>query len=613
MRTAVIIHQQICQLRWHLLACLGLIMVLPIEEAAVNMHAGAGFHSIGMAVAAIMFSPLLAGLIACANVQGDLSERRYIFWRSKPANVKKLMTLKFFVGLTVSLAVIACPLIFAVVSSALCGKDLDDPPLKYYVPVPIIIAVMTYSLCFGTNVLVRNTARSWLIGILLAGFVLVIPFMLPLGFKDIASDIGLRAWGFYPATILVTSGAAFVLALYAAQHNWHLKTNLRELLWVGTGLVFLLLLLFSSQVANIRVLDEKEIESRWRPYSLDKVEGKPIFQGRSYVNTNKSNISLERFMDERHPAIVARVSRRKGDTYCRPYPRAGGVYKKAGNDLYALVIHSYWRREKKTNIHENVYLRSYKLTSGSWKQASELDLSDCISGGALRTAMRLIDSTLVVCLEKSFVVVDVTDPAEPKQIDKKLKVLGGSWSLEYEDRKKEIAVPLVPIDNISMEERIRLSIDLRYLFNYGDNDIYESSIVDVQDGKFAFFCASGRDVARFDVIRWDQENIYCKFGASRPFTILEMSVSGVSYGEYGTRVEDGKLYCCRRNTLLVFDVRSSNRIRKLGHFVRMDCHIDDMSILDDSNILLSARWTVSSKGGRSRERKKFLYLLKDPE
>ena len=33
MKVAGIIHQQICQLRWHLPACLGLIMVLPVEEA----------------------------------------------------------------------------------------------------------------------------------------------------------------------------------------------------------------------------------------------------------------------------------------------------------------------------------------------------------------------------------------------------------------------------------------------------------------------------------------------------------------------------------------------------------------------------------------------------
>ena len=49
MRIAGIIHQQICQLRWYLLACLGLIMVLPIEEAVVNFRAGAGFYSVSLA------------------------------------------------------------------------------------------------------------------------------------------------------------------------------------------------------------------------------------------------------------------------------------------------------------------------------------------------------------------------------------------------------------------------------------------------------------------------------------------------------------------------------------------------------------------------------------
>ncbi|MHC4703073.1 MAG: hypothetical protein ACYTFQ_21110, partial [Planctomycetota bacterium] len=159
MNAAAIVHQQVSQLRWHLAACVALIMVLPIEEAFVSLHAGTGFYSAGLAVGVVSFSPLLAGLIACANVQGDLSDKRYIFWRSKPASVKKLMALKFFVGLVLSLFVIACPLIFGVVTSALAGEGLDDPFLKFYLPILILIALMTYSLCFGCNVLVRKTAR----------------------------------------------------------------------------------------------------------------------------------------------------------------------------------------------------------------------------------------------------------------------------------------------------------------------------------------------------------------------------------------------------------------------------------------------------------------------
>ena len=361
MRTAVIIHQQICQLRWHLLACVGLIMVLPIEEAAVSFRAGDGFCSLTLAIAAVTFSPLLAGLIACANVQGDLSEKRYIFWRSKPANVKKLMALKYVVGLVASLAIMACPLIFAIVSSALCGEDIDDTSLKYSVPVIVIIAVMAYSLCFGCNVLVRNTARSWLIGMFLAGFVLVLPFMLPLGFKDIVSDVGFRAWGFYPATILVTSVAAFVLALYAAQHDWHLRTNLKGLLCVGAGLVLLLLMLFSSQVANIRVLDEEVIGSfRWGFGTFDKVGSKRIFQGQDYVEVDKKGISLENIGASggvANPPIYGNVGidsegnrvvygpRVKGYRM-RSYPGTpNALYMDTTDGTYYFGIISYFRRE----------------------------------------------------------------------------------------------------------------------------------------------------------------------------------------------------------------------------------------------------------------------------
>ena len=93
MRIQSIFHQQICQLKWHLLACLGLIMLLPIEEAVVNLADGEGFYSVPMVIMAVMLSPLLFGLLACANVQGDLEEKRYIFWRSKPVDAKRFMTL----------------------------------------------------------------------------------------------------------------------------------------------------------------------------------------------------------------------------------------------------------------------------------------------------------------------------------------------------------------------------------------------------------------------------------------------------------------------------------------------------------------------------------------
>ena len=629
MRVRAIVHQQICQLKWHLLACLGLIMVLPLEEAAVSFRAGDGFRSLGLAVAAASFSPLLAGLIACANVQGDLSEKRYIFWRSKPASVKKLMALKFLVGLIASLIIVACPLIFAVLSTALCGEDIDARDIEYYLPIPIIVAVMTYSLCFGCNVLVRNTARAWLIGMLLAGFVLVFPFMLPLGFTDIVSEVGMWKFGAYPAIIVIVSMAAFVCALYAAQHDWHLRTNLKGLLCVAAGLVLVLLLLFSSQVANIRVLDEEVIGGSG---TFDRVGSRVIIQGEGYVNVGKKGISLQKIRSNgggvAGPPIHGNIGidsegneiiygpRVKG-YHMESYPRSpNALYMETEDGTYYFGIISYYRREGEEPgakcIYETVYLRSYKLVEDSWRVVGELDISGCLTDrkNYVRMAMRLVDKTLVVCVNRSLVAVDVTKPDELKEVDKKLDVVrfGTRW-LGDEERRKEFYLPMLPVEGIGMEEKIRLSIDLVYRFNH----IYDTSIVDVRDGKIAFFGESQRDVARFDVTRWDDEKIYCRFSVARPFTALETVVS--QYGGPSDRlfVQDQKLYVTQDQQLMVFDIRSDRRIRKVGHFARMDCRVEDIAVLDDHRLLLCAWLNAGPAGRNTYGEQRHLYLLENPK
>ena len=636
MRVSGIIHQQICQLKWHLLACLGLIMLLPIEEAIVNLKEGDGFFSTAVIFPAVMFGPLLAGLIACANVQGDLNEKRYIFWRSKPANLKLLISLKFFIGLIASLLVIACPVVFSFVTNIIWNEDgIDREFFNFYVPLPILVAIMTYSLCFATNVLVRKTARAWLIGMLIGCFLLVLPFMLPLDYKDFVSDVIFLTFGFYLAIILVASAAAFVFALFAAQHDWHLRTNLKGMLWAGAGLAFALLMLFSSQVANIKVLQEKEIEFSWdNRRSLDYAGSRVVYQGHSYIDDDKDGISFHKIGSgnvgvDPYSNIGTDLAGRRINYGPRVvgyfeeiYPLNGKLlYRDAGNEIFSFSIHTYYRKESTESmgreitkyIHEKVYLRSYKYMGNSWIHVSELDLSDCLTDNrSPGIAMRLIGDKIIVFIRHSFVVVDITNPGELKLIDKKLDVLKKYRPFTYKDRQKEFTIPLLPIEGIGLEERIQLSIDMNYRFHYGGSAIYESSIVDVHDGKFAFFFVTYDDIARFDVIRWDDEKVYCRFSVSRPFTILE-GVTEAPRPYRGRFVKNGKLYYHGDKTLLVFDIRSNRGIRKLGHFVRMDYDIEDIAVLENGNILLCVRWDEDFRRIRSNEQKNYLYLLKNPE
>ncbi|MBA7638046.1 hypothetical protein ES703_45695 [subsurface metagenome] len=108
-----------------------------------------------------------------------------------------------FMRLVASLLIIACPVVFAIVSNIIWNEDgIETVFFKFYVPLPILIAIMTYSLCFASNVLVRKTARAWLIGMLMVCFLLVLPFMLPLNFKDYMSDVIFWSWGPYLAIML---------------------------------------------------------------------------------------------------------------------------------------------------------------------------------------------------------------------------------------------------------------------------------------------------------------------------------------------------------------------------------------------------------------------------
>jgi len=470
---------------------------------------------------------------------------------------------------------------------------------------------MTYSLCFACNVLVRKTARSWLIGILLGGFLLVLPFILPLNYRDFVSDVMMWALNSYLVVVFGASAVAFVFALYATQHDWHLRTSLKGLLWVGAGLLFVLMMLFSSQVANIKVLQERplkddEVGPSWNK-SLQLIADRLVFQGRSYVAIGKDGISLSNIGNTPHAGIPPVPWPDGRTTQPYPNPSSGGLYKKVGDSLYSFASRAEYHREGqgKTTVYEKVRMARYKLAGESWMPAGELDLSDCLAGRTtiLRTAMRLIDDVIVACINESCIVVDVTKPGELKRIDTKLDALKYGRSL---NRQKEFAIPLIPVKEISIEERIKLSIDL----NYGRGTIYESSIVDVDDGKVAFFIVSREDIARFDVIRWDQDNIYCKFIAARPFTILETIMGRLYSGE--AFVKGGNLYCRGKDTLLVFDVRSSHRIRKLGHFVRMSCVIEDFAVLDDGRILLYL-WRDKDLGiGGRYHQQRYLCLLENP-
>jgi len=585
-----VIHQQVRQVMWQFLACLGLVMIMPIEEAFVNLKDGDGFYSGGMAEFGIMLAVPLMGLIACSNVQADFREGHCDFWRSKPVRTKLFVTLKFFSGLIMGLVLMACPAVFGMVSVAVCDVyDLSALLVAQILGVASIFGVIVYSFCFASNMVIRRTARGWLIGLTLACLAVLLPFMLPLGFKDFGRDLFSDALKFYIIMSVVILAVPFLFSLFAADRNWHLRTNLKGLLWAGAGLLFSLMMFFSSQVANIKVLDEVEVKSVHLA-SLTNIDGEIVLNGQSYVEIDDNTISLKHDTD-RYGLMPSRSDFPRVDSsYDRMsrYPGRDPLYKKIGGDLYAFEVQRLWRElsPEKTIIVEKVFLVSYRQDYNNWQIASLLDMSDSIDEKKryAHAEMRLIGDKLVVLVNKNVMVVDAGDPGELKFLSKEAAPFMGRRSRYY--KQKKFTYPLLPAEGISVEERVKLSIDLAYSRN---TDVYKHSMVDMHDGKISYFeIDSDRGVFRVDVTGWDDKKIYCEVGAMRNFTLLErMTQEG---GYYTVFVQDGRLYAKNSHELLVFDVRTGGRIRKLGHFVCGTYDLRDIEVLEDGNILLCWRW-----------------------
>lgn len=606
-----VIYQQVRQVMWQFLACLGLVMVLPIEDAFVNLRDGDGFYSHGMSMVGIMIAMPLMGLIACSNVQADFKEGRCDFWRSKPIRTKIFVTLKFFIGLIVALILIAFPAVFGIASSYICDAYEESPQaIAQTLGFASIVGVLVYSFCFGCNIVVRRTARGWLIGLAGASLAVLLPFMLPLGIKDVGTDMVSLALKFCLIMSVLLLAVPFAFSLFAASRNWHLKTNLKGLMWAVAGLLFVLMMFFSRQVANIKVLDEKEVERIYRN-SFQNIEGEIIFNGQNYVEVDNNKISLREAFG--YTQIHTRRDFPKVDTSYEVsrYPNdpwGDALVKKIGDDLYAFEVQQLFRRTepKKRIIVEKVFLVSHKYSDNGWQVASTIDISDSIDENkSLWVAeMRLIDDRLVVLFRGNVIVADTSEPEEMELVSRESALFMRRIG---HDRRKEFSIPLLPVEGVSIEERVKLSIDLACGYDFY---VYKYSRVDIHDGKMSFVAIDGdRGVIRYDVTGWDEKKIYSQLVAFRNLTFLERKTwAGRSYKMF---VQDGRLYSFSRDELYVFDVRTSGRIRKLGHFVRRDYELKDVEVLADGNILV-CWWWEQRVDGNAIYGKSILGLLEKP-
>ena len=626
MRIGRVLHQQIMQLRYHFLACVGLIMVLPVEEAIVSYSEGRGYYFAHLSLFALCLGPLLTALIACATVQADLDEKCCLFWQSKPVRAHVFMTVKFATGLVLAMFVLACPLVFLYALNHLSTAIMPFSEFAQYSVSVALVSVLTYSICFFCNVLIRKTARAWLIGLATAGFVLLVPFLLPLPIQDVVTDVVRWMSGAYLMLTLGASVLAFCLGLWAVHYHWHLQTNLRGLLWAGAGLIFMVAILLGRQVANIKILDEVTITNASRRI-LVKEPGHYAL-GYHDVTVLDNRISVRDLYRERGASgqsflrepLQTKSSVREVDEDLGPSSisnRIGLTYR-IGEQEYSLGLSIYYQLEKVLNMKgREVTHKAYKKIRLSSSQTagplqghiSTIDLSDgIIEKRDPYPAMRRIEDKLIVFLYNQCLVVSIKEGGELELAEK------NPYLRMYRlDSHNPFSVPLVPAAGVDMGERVKLSLDLvvrpgpAYWNRY---HIHNSSLVSESDGQMRFAKITRSGLARYDVLGWDQEKVRCQFRDARAFLF-----GGFSRGE-DHFVQDGKFYVFSENTLMVLDMLADRGIRKLGHLQRFSeffC-IEDIAVEENGNIVL-----LSSHGrgydvesGQFMPNKSTLYLLKGP-
>lgn len=617
MRMGRVLHQQIMQLRYHILACVGLIMVLPVEEAIVSYSEGRGYYFAHLSLFAICIAPLLTALIACATVQADLDEKRCLFWQSKPVRAHIFMTVKFGTGLVLAMFVLACPLVFLYALSHLSTAIMPFSEFTLYSVGVALVSVLTYSICFFCNVLIRKTARAWLIGLAIAGFVLLVPILLPLPIQDVVTWMS----GVYLTLTLGASVLAFCLALAAIRHHWHLQTNLKGLLWAGGGLIFMVAVLLGRQVANIKILDEVQVT-----YVSDGTFVKE--PGRYELGNREVTIADERItvtaldlparekergiLLERLRAMPPHYEVEEGLELNRyPHPHFGRITSRLRGQAYEFVFYIYSQSEKvvnkngrevKNTRYKKVLLRSFQRAGGVQLPVSTLDLSDSIvDEGHPGLAMRRIEDKLVVLLENQCLVVAINDRGELALTEKNRYMPVARFVLD-----KPFTIPLIPATTIDVRERVRLSIDLAV--PRIRNRVYKASLVSDHGGKMRFVLVNDDSLVRYDVIGWDEEKISCQYRDTRASLI-----GGFSWGE-SYFVRDNRLYMFSRNKLMVFDVLTDRRIRKLGHFQRFSDQFGfgDIAVEENGNVVLFSNPHGHIAEGRLLRAMSTIYLLKAP-
>ena len=635
-RLAVLFWKECLEVRWLAYAGL-LIFLLPVVNEAIWLptYVEHGLSLDRVHEFVTLYASVLAMLVAVILTCSDLRSGLHAFWVSRPIGLAQSLVVKWSVGLAVVIIVCALALSAEVLMSwAMLNRpnNLRHAILNCltfaFVYGPTVVLI--YSLSFLIGCLFRRTVHAAVFALAALLLVYFAPLLIPmLSWLSVAE----RAWAFDALVVRRTGGWGFghalarmltsghgwflaamfggsvlatVLAWVVLARDWRLRLDVKLLCWTLGGVAMLLFAATARQVgSNLqceRIVPLNDLQRAVYCVGMDGQRGMAAM----YEITDPSrierayNLYLRRLdMTQQNAAAPGEVFTSHGRMPGHPFATPGqvGFVWSADRPDYVHFIHEKIVSDRPGHSGRRTELSLCTARfdeGGSARQVHQLDLMPVVPDYEKHQILHLILERETIFLmgprrkpvagrPRAYhilgwqaVVIDVSDPAEPKvKRVAELPDLGRSHSGWGGDAGGGFRVGLPDLPEMSHGRRLEWAVrHSRYRLSAIEGNLLVAAehgvLITYRLGKLT-----------------DTTAEFTRIGLRRN-TPLERLL-----GAYPKQMlmRDGLVYVLHLSDggLTAFDVRDPARPRRVGHYAAPDDRLKAIAQLPDGRTLVAGR------------------------
>ncbi len=608
------------EVRWFLIAGLGVFVAFPLIEATFHYCRGYGFRSdMGNAIAPA-FGGVFAIFVAVGLTCQDLRDKLTVFWQSRPISIWWWITAKYITGLVVVMVVCSTPLIMQIQMSKAYYPNRGLDSLYSFLSCHTFTLILIYSLSFVVGCLVRKATYAAIFSIGITLLVYFLPLLVPpLAWFSIfnlmeqwpvkivrlstlgpggswfgeklriiqipgVADYGLRynvEWLQYIIVVFVCSVAGIIFSGMAIKRNWRLKMEQKFMFWSLGVIVLLLLFTLAFQIgSNMTCLQRINLPTKGfgsvYNITVEGDQGVVLFSDGPFKGSGE---------DKKY--IVSKLDLSKPDVIIAPGVTVAATGSPGEIRYYMRTV--VWSAKNSSYVY---FLLQKMEKEERWKQTG---LSLCVA--SLNTSLKdpiinridvlpyklsspiydvpkihLYKEKIYVYDGNKLLVIDVDTPDKPK-VSKELQERFGFAGETGGSGRSTLNLRLISSENLSFEERLNLTLEI-----YGDRPYVMAS-----DGnKLIAACSDFIRVYEFTKLNGD---------------IAEFEQISQRYPKPLERylhwyprhmvMRDGLAYVLNlRNSMTAFDVSRSGQIEKVGHFASPGGELAGIAPLTGGNILV---------------------------